>query len=323
VGIERSWAETSAPAVVISRIAAEFEEESVAAAVERVALERAGLERNAEDVPATLEAAVRLRLDTGDALEAAIAEVVGEARAAELRAVDDGWPGAHTFLGNRCDADPLPPPENRFVPQTAAEAKACIDDVKGQKCSFLEPTQLELDRMADCGIIRFNLPVFVHDRAAEPTFGDAWADAADLTPQESAVLAEVAEEFREALYGELTAMVVERGRSAEWAAETPFLGLAFAVDEVSGQTPEEAEAMFRRIAAEQAGRVAPPPDLSALSPVERYVRMSVEFGEQFEQALAARLGSDRANALRHVNDGWPGPRVQTDNMCDGTQQQLL
>ena len=322
-GIDRNWAEATIPAVVVSRIAAEFEEDQVAAAVERVARERAGLEHNDEDVPASLEAAVRLRLDTGDAFEVAIAEAVGEARAAELRAVADGWPGAHTYMGNRCDPDPIPSPERRVVPSTTAEAEACVADPKRHNCAFLDPSQLELDRMAECGIVRSNIPYFLHDRSTEPTFGEGWADAAGLTLQEAAVLAEVAEEFRERVYDQLTEMVLEAGKSKEWADQTSFLGMVMALGEASPVSEEEAEAMFRKLAAEKAGQAEAPTDLSGLSLEERFVRIESELGDEFERALAARLGPDRARALRHATDGWPGPRVQSENLCDGTQHQLL
>lgn len=323
VGIERDWAETTAPAVIVGRIVAEFEVDQVAAAVERVARERAGLTPNDADVPATLDAAVRLRLDTGDAFEVAIAEAVGEARAAELRAVADGWPGAHTYMGNSCDRDPIPPPERRVVPSTAAEAQACVADPKGQHCSFLDPNQLELDRMAECGIVRFNIPHFMQDRYTEPTFGQGWGDAVGLTLQEAAVLAEVGEEYREALYRQLTELVLAAGKSKEWADQASFLAMVFALGEASPLSPAEAEAMYRRLAAEKAGHVAPPTDLSGLSLEERFARIEIEIGDEFERALAARLGPDRTHEIRHANDGWPGPRVQGQNFCDGSQHQLL
>lgn len=266
---------------------------------------------------------MRLRLDTGDAFEVAIANAVGEARAAELRAVADGWPGAHTYMGNRCDRDPIPAPERRVVPRTAAEAQACVDDIKGQHCSFLDPNPLELDRMAECGIVRFDIPHFMHDRSSEPTFDERWADAVGLTLQEAAVLAEVGEEFREALYRELTELLLETGKPKEWADQASFLEMVFAVAEASPTSPEEAEAMFRRLAAERAGQAMPPSDLAGLSLEERFNRMTIYLGDEFERALAARLGPDRARALRHADDGWPGARVQTDNLCDGSQHQLL
>jgi hypothetical protein len=67
----------------------------------------------------------------------------------------------------------------------------------------------------------------------------------------------------------------------------------------------------------------PAPFRLAPADAERYTRLSIELGDELERALAGRLGPDRADALRRINDGWPGPRVQTENLCDGSQHQLL
>lgn len=140
----------------------------------------------------------------------------------------------------------------------------------------------------------------------------------DRSPAKGCALA-----FGEAVYRDLTELALEAGKSKEWADESPFLGLAFAVAEASGDSPEDGEAMFRRLAAEQAGRVAPPTDLSGFSLDERFTRMTMAWGDEFERALAARLGPDRASTLQHANDGWPGPRVQSENLCNGNQDQML
>lgn len=320
-GIEREWSDASSPSVVFLRIAAEFDEDQVATAVEKVAHERAGWEPSRDELPATLEAAVRLRADTGEAFETAIAEVVGEARAAELRAAADGWPGGHSWMGNRCESEPPLPAAARFVPSNATDAEACVDDMKGRGCAFLDPSRLELDRMADCGVVRIELPSFVGDRFSEPTFDSAarWADDVGLTPQEAAVLAEVGEHVREALYRDFTQLALEAGKTQAWADETSFVGVLVAVAEASALTPAQSEAMLRRLAAERAGRVAPPADLSGLSLEECFTRRILELGDELEQALTERLGPDRADALRRAHDGWPGIRNQTQNFCNGNE----
>jgi hypothetical protein len=118
-------------------------------------------------------------------------------------------------------------------------------------------------------------------------------------------------------------LVLAAGKSKEWAEQASFLAMVFALGETSPLSPAEAEAMYRRLAAEKSGHVAPPTDLSGLSLEERFVRIEIEIGDEFERALAARLGADRAHEIRHANDGWPGPRVQGENFCDGSQHQLL
>ncbi|MCA9706661.1 MAG: hypothetical protein KDK70_12480 [Myxococcales bacterium] len=325
VGIEREWSDASTPSVVFLRIAAEFDDDQVATAVERVAHERAGWEPSRDALPAPLEAAVRLRADTGEAFETAIAGVVGEARAAELRAVADGWPGGHGWMGNRCESEPPLPVPERFVPSTAKDAESCVDDMKGRGCAFHDPSRLELDRMADCGVVRIELPGFVGDRSSEPTFDFAarWADDVDLTPQEAAVLAEVGDHVREALFRDFTQLALEAGKTQAWADETSFVGMLVAVGEASATTPAQSEQMLRRLAAERAGRAAPPTDLSGLSLEERFTRRILELGDELEQALAERLGPDRADALRRAHDGWPGLRNQTQNFCNGNDAQFL
>ncbi|MEM6993572.1 MAG: hypothetical protein AAF721_23870, partial [Myxococcota bacterium] len=324
-GIDRSWAETSVPVVVSTRIFAEFDEDQYASAVENVARERAGKEPSGEDVPGPLDAAVRLRLGAGDAYEAAIADAVGEARAAELRAAGDGWPGTHGTVGNRCEVEPEPPRARDFVPRNAAEAEACIDAPKAQHCAFLDPTELERERMADCGVVRFDAPGFLGARFSEPTFDfdDGWASSVDLSPAEAAALAEVGDAFRDSLYGDLTKLALEAGKSQAWADQTPFIGMMVAIAESSGATQEDTEAVLRRLAEERAGRAEPPSALASRSIDERFLRRVIELGDAFERAVAKRLGAERARALRVADDGWPGLRLQTQNYCDGGKPQML
>ena len=324
-GIERAWAETSAPVVVSTRIFAEFDEDQYANAVEQVARERAGWDSTGDPTPEILDAAVRLRLGVGDAYQDAIAEAVGPARAAELRAAADGWPGAHSTNGNRCDVEPEPPRPRDFVPRTADDAEACIDDPKAKRCAFLDPTELELERMADCGMVRFDAPGFLGARFEEPTFefDEDWADRVDLTAREAAALAELGDAFREALYRDLTGLALEAGKSQQWADQTPFLGMMIAISESSGATQDSTEAMFRRLAEERAGRVDPPADPSSRPLDERFMRRVIALGDAFEHAVAERLGPDRARTLRTADDGWPGLRLQTQNYCNGGKPQAL
>lgn len=245
-GIERAWAETSPSVVVSTRIFAEFDQEQYATAVERIARERAGCKPNGGDVPEALQAAVRLRLNAGDAFASAIADAVSDARAAELRAASDGWPGTRGTVGNRCEVEPEPPRVRDFVPDNPTQAQACIDDPKTQQCAFLGPTKLELDRMADCGVVRFDAP----------------------------------------------------GR-------------------------DDTEALLRRLAEERAGRVEPPTDVASRSIDERFMRGVIALGDDFERAIAQRLGAPRARALRGADDGWPGLRLQTHNYCNGGAPQML
>lgn len=66
--------------------------------------------------------------------------------------------------------------------------------------------------------------------------------------------------------------------------------------------PKEHNLLLQRIAAERAGLAQPPADLSRTSPYERMFRAQLALGDQTEQAIAKRLGAERAKQIR--GDGW-------------------
>lgn len=67
-------------------------------------------------------------------------------------------------------------------------------------------------------------------------------------------------------------------------------------------TPGEHNLVLQKLAAERAGLAQPPADLSATSPYERLMRGYLQLGDETEQALAKRLGAERAAAIR--GEGW-------------------
>jgi hypothetical protein len=64
----------------------------------------------------------------------------------------------------------------------------------------------------------------------------------------------------------------------------------------------EDDLVLQRIAQERAGLAQPPADLSKATPFERLFRAYIKLGDQSEQAIAKRLGPERAKAIR--GDGW-------------------
>jgi len=80
--------------------------------------------------------------------------------------------------------------------------------------------------------------------------------------------------------------------------------------------PEELGYLLQRIANERAGLAQAPADLSQASPFERMMRNYISLGDQVEQALATRLGPERAKELR--GDGW-GSRSDWSG-CPSTAQ---
>jgi hypothetical protein len=72
------------------------------------------------------------------------------------------------------------------------------------------------------------------------------------------------------------------------------------VEEKGGNN--EHNVLLQRLAQERAGLIPPPADLSKTSPFERLFRAYLELGNQTEDAIAKRIGADRAKAIR--GDGW-------------------
>jgi hypothetical protein len=73
-------------------------------------------------------------------------------------------------------------------------------------------------------------------------------------------------------------------------------------DKASADEPNE---LRRRIAEERAGLVPAPRDLSKASAFERYFRALANLGDDTEHLLAAKLGDEKAHALRSEGGGWP------------------
>lgn len=145
-----------------------------------------------------------------------------------------------------------------------------------------------------------------HVRADEPGF-DRWQPSTSLGKNErglepnelahvNAALSEVQTQWKalvRALYIEAT------GDTA--GAETLSLEAMRGEIEEKGSRDEH-NLVLQRIARERAGLAQPPTDLSKASPFERLFRAYIQLGDQSEQALAKRLGPERAKEIR--GDGW-------------------
>jgi hypothetical protein len=145
-----------------------------------------------------------------------------------------------------------------------------------------------------------------HVRADYPDL-DKWQPATSLgknerglepgeLPQVNAAVGEVQAQWKalvKALYIEATGDVT--------GAETLSLDAMRGEIEEKGDQKEH-NLVLQRIAMERAGQLQPPADLSKASPFERLFRAYVKLGDQTEQAIAKRLGAERAKAIR--GDGW-------------------
>lgn len=81
-------------------------------------------------------------------------------------------------------------------------------------------------------------------------------------------------------------------------------------NEIRDKSPKGALARIQQqIARERAGLAQAPADWSKAIPLERYYRLLGAMGDEMEKELGARVGTERARAMREKNNGW-GRRME-------------
>jgi RNA polymerase sigma-70 factor, ECF subfamily len=108
---------------------------------------------------------------------------------------------------------------------------------------------------------------------------------------------------RVALWSELTGERISRVNQLEVSPHR--------LEEIIAQTDPN---LIRRLAEERAGMRPRPTEaeLETLSAADRWVRLDVEQGDEFERYLADEIGTDRARELRTATDGWSAGRMHRD-----------
>jgi hypothetical protein len=115
-------------------------------------------------------------------------------------------------------------------------------------------------------------------------------------PQVNAALAELQQQWKQLV----RALYIEATGDMQGADTLSTEAMRKEIEEKSGA--EEHSQLLQRIALERAGLAKPPADLSKTSPFERLFRAYLELGNKTEQAVAKRLGPERAKAIR--GEGW-------------------
>jgi len=145
-----------------------------------------------------------------------------------------------------------------------------------------------------------------HVRSDEPGF-DRWQPSTSLGKNErglepnelaqvNAALSEVQQQWKALV----KSLYVEATGDATGAETLSLEAMRGEIEEKGSR--DEHNLILQRIAMERAGLAQPPADLSKASPFERLFRAYTKLGDQSEQALAKRLGPERAKAIR--GDGW-------------------
>jgi hypothetical protein len=143
--------------------------------------------------------------------------------------------------------------------------------------------------MARCGILRTDMPNL---EFVEP-------DDTEKTDPEARVLGQARRELSGRVRTELRALHADLGLAGEPAASMHDLMEAIEHGLARADGPD----IRRQIARERAG-LASPPSTPSQDPAERFWRLKAGLGDEYEAAVAAKLGAARAHSLRRADNGW-------------------
>lgn len=188
--------------------------------------------------------------------------------------------------------------------------EACATNVHkhAAECDFLEPDDATLDRMAECGVVRYDFPAMFAKADEMPAFDEQWLDLVGASEDERELMVQLGDGFRDELFTKLEALANEAGLPA-WPTDVTLLTAVVDLNKHYGD-----DAMRRAsgvLARERAGLAEPPARGADQPAVARFLRLFTRVGDDFETAIAERLGEARARELHAAGDGWPGLKFQT------------
>jgi hypothetical protein len=177
--------------------------------------------------------------------------------------------------------------------------------------TFVDPSKDELLALAAECRIAFDTPPL----KLEPfTLGDTQSSELGLTADQRQRLDKRLAVFHARVMSDMRALYVEVTGDQERGEELSPASLG---EEITSKSPDEdKQAIFQKLSRERAGLSAPPSDLRGTSPSERYYRMMMKLGDEFERELASVVGAERAHALRKEHGGW-GSRSGMSAGCPG------
>jgi hypothetical protein len=148
--------------------------------------------------------------------------------------------------------------------------------------------------------VRFDSPP-LYD--SEPfRFPTQQAAKLNLEPEQLAAVNRVMEGLQKSLHARVQELFIEA--TGDMRAADTLSASAMQHEIFDKAEPGEMTELRRRVASERAGLVAPPADLSRLSPIERLFRLQIGLGDEAGSALAEVLGKERARDLRATEGGW-------------------
>jgi hypothetical protein len=189
--------------------------------------------------------------------------------------------------------------EKEHEAEKRKKERECITSVSSN-CPFLTPSQDVLREMARCGVVRADMPM-------PPS-----ADSAEITgsPDE---MTEVGRQFWQERSEQFK--LLHREIVGKPQAPTDVGSL---LEEIQRAIPVGVSDQIHRVVArERAGLASSPTprELANRIAAERFWRLRLALGDDFEDLLARKVGAQRARTLRAERDGWPGKAVFT-GQCD-------
>jgi hypothetical protein len=188
-----------------------------------------------------------------------------------------------------------------------AKLRARVDELEGGRAAvpdmaaepgraWYDPSPERLQAwVAECHI-RTDNPGLEHWQPSSSLGTNERGLEASELPQVNAALAEVQQQWKQLV----RALYIEATGDLQGADTLSIEAMRHEIEEKGA--PDEHNNILEQIAKERAGLAQPPADLSKTSPFERMFRASLKLGDQSEQAIATRLGADRAKQIR--GEGW-------------------
>jgi hypothetical protein len=180
---------------------------------------------------------------------------------------------------------------------------------------YVDPSKEDLLALSkQCGL-KIDLPAMV--RGEGQTINPETAEAVGLSAEEVAQANQVFNDLKQSWLVRVRGWYVEATGDHQGADQLSAHAMAEELRDKAA--PGEPEALQKRISYERAGLLPVPTDLSRTSPFERYYRAFVDFGNETERTLAAKIGAEKAHAVRAENGGW-GMRMSVAGCSDEDEQ---
>jgi hypothetical protein len=177
---------------------------------------------------------------------------------------------------------------------TAAAASAAAPKINIDRATLL--------KWVETCHVRGDLPPLEDSRPKDAAAWQAYARQLGATDGELAAVREAFAEVERDAYAMARNIYAQATGERDGVEGMSIDRVAFEIARLSDYS-EQFE-VLQRMSAERAG-LQDPPQADHMLPLEQLLRLVTVQGDRFEAALARRLGTSRARAMRERNQGWP------------------